>query len=94
MFETFLSVGNLKPKLEWFFKPKLKSKLSIELDPSRAKVRGGLSSCRAGQYSGFMTDGDDVYDINPLKKANVSGEEMQGSPPHHHLIRKTRGQIQ
>ena len=25
-FCTFLSVGNLKPKLKWFFKPKLKPK--------------------------------------------------------------------
>ena len=24
IFEHFLSVGNLKPKLKWFFKPKLK----------------------------------------------------------------------
>ena len=27
IFEHFLSVGNLKPKLKWFFKPKLKPKL-------------------------------------------------------------------
>ena len=26
IFEHFLSVGNLKPKLKWFFKPKLKPK--------------------------------------------------------------------
>ena len=34
IFELFLSVGNLKPKLKWFFKPKLKPKFSIELGPS------------------------------------------------------------
>ena len=27
IFELFISVGNLKPKLEWFFKLKLKPKL-------------------------------------------------------------------
>ena len=27
IFEHFLSVGNLKPKRKWFFKPKLKPKL-------------------------------------------------------------------
>ena len=26
IFDHFLSVGNLKPKLEWFFKPQLKPK--------------------------------------------------------------------
>ena len=29
IFERFLSVGNLKPKLEWFFKPKLKPKIFL-----------------------------------------------------------------
>ena len=29
VFEHFLSVGNLEPKLEWFFKPKLKPKLFL-----------------------------------------------------------------
>ena len=29
IFEHFLSVGNLKPKLEWFFKPKLKPKMFL-----------------------------------------------------------------
>ena len=29
IFELFLSVGNLKPKLKWFFKPKLKPKLFL-----------------------------------------------------------------
>ena len=52
-------------------------------------IRGGLSSCRAGEYSGFMTDGDDVYDILPLKNTNAS-EGEQGSLQYH-LIRKTRG---
>ena len=57
-------------------------------------VKGGLSSCGAGEYSGFVTDGADVYDIHPLRSAHVVGEEEQRqSTPHHHLIRKTRGQI-
>ena len=59
-----------------------------------AGVKGGLSSCRAGEYSGFLTDGGDVYDIHPLKSARVVGEEeRRQSPWHHHLIRKTRNQI-
>ena len=29
IFEHFLSVENLKPKLKWFFKPKLKTKLFL-----------------------------------------------------------------
>ena len=33
-----------------------------------------------------MTDGDDVYDINPLKTTSMSSEEGQQS---YHLIRKT-----
>ena len=60
---------------------------------SRANARGGLSTCRAGEYSGFMTDGDDVYDISPLKKAEKVSEEQQRSLTYH-LIRKTRGQIE
>ena len=29
IFDHFLSVGNLKPKLKWFFKPKLKAKIFL-----------------------------------------------------------------
>ena len=29
IFEHFLSVGNLEPKLKWFFKPKLKPKMFL-----------------------------------------------------------------
>ena len=38
IFEHFLSVRNLKPKLKWFFKPKLF--LSIELGPCIIAVHG------------------------------------------------------
>ena len=42
IFEHFLSVGNLKPKLKRFFKPKLKAKFSIELGPSDALLQAGF----------------------------------------------------
>ena len=29
IFDHFLSIGNLKPKLKWFFKPKLKPKIFL-----------------------------------------------------------------
>ena len=35
IFELFISVGNLKPKLKWIFKLKLEQKNSIELSPGQ-----------------------------------------------------------
>ena len=48
IFVLFISVGNLKPKLEWFFKLKLKPKyFSIELTPRDREEK--LSSVRAAE---------------------------------------------
>ena len=35
IFELFISVGNLKPKLKWIFKLKLEQKNTIELSPGQ-----------------------------------------------------------
>ena len=43
IFEHYLSVGNLKPRLEWFFEPKLKPKLLlfnwVPVPPTKEKRR-------------------------------------------------------
>ena len=40
LFERFLSVGNLKPKLKWFFKPKLKPKFFYWIGPQVLDLDG------------------------------------------------------
>ena len=56
-FEHFLSVGNLKPKLEWVFKPKLKPKNFIELGPCAVAV-GGVGVVRVGEADEDAVVGD------------------------------------
>ena len=48
-FKHFLSVGNLKPKLKWFFKPKLKPKIFCWIGPQDAQSQ--LQSTRASVRS-------------------------------------------
>ena len=50
IFEHFLSVGNLKPKLEWFFKPKFFylnwPQNNVAADEASAAADGSTSNAR------------------------------------------------
>ena len=70
IFELFLSVGNLKPKLKWFFKPKLELKFFLlNWAPGAYELLNGWSNT----YLNFeMTDGTDIeIQITKLVEGNM-----------------------
>ncbi len=53
---------------------------------SGGRQKGGLSKCRRGEFRGFVTSGDDVFDVAPLE-GRLLGAEAEESRPH--LIRRS-----
>ena len=69
IFEHFLSVGNLKPKLEWFFKPKLKPiffLLNWAPDPEKPDAEGRTPIQLASDH-GF----DDAFQFIMMKSSHA-----------------------
>ena len=72
-FELFLCVGNAKPKLRWFFKPKLK--LKFELPPRIPKKKSNLFS----PFSQIEKEAKDDEDEPPRLEVRAGGPGKKGA---------------
>ena len=93
IFEHFLSVGNLKPKLKWFFKPKLKPKM-FQLNWAPAPTFDFDYEVGGGDYeypadapsSGPDEEHDEEEEVHPGKGiCDIVGSRRSGKYAFTHL---------
>ena len=76
IFEHFLSVGNLKPKLEWFFKPKLKPNFFLLNWVPGDEADDARPVDALGQDEGVVrrrADDQRLYDSDVLRELEYEG---------------------